>query len=1279
MAMSVQPCHFGMTTHGRSWGHTVGGAFAYGCGERVYCPVKDAVQDYTRRSGVEWWTLDSPYETPMLSSLSALAAGTEAAETRKNAWILRMISASLYHGLSREAMVIVGKRFAEWLSEKLTTTVCVALHRPTHGDHRNWHLHFYIATRELRPDGTYGRKIRELAVKRTASKLVKEMRKSFEHIQNAVLVEEGFNVRVSLGRSPDSDPQPKLGRRCTARERREAERAGCSTRGKGIAQVIEENGPITQIGNDLLAHRRRRRRRRERNIDLVQIDQSPVAHPCAAPTPHRPAIGHTPAASSALHVAATPIPRTPGATLAHGSAIAVELATAPSPRAAAIEHIAAPAITVDSVAAPTPHAPVIGHTPAASSALDVAATPIPRTPGATHAHSTAIAVELATAPSPRAPAIEHIAAPAITVDSVAAPTPHAPVIRHTPPASSALDVAAAPTPRTPSAAHAHVSAIAVELAAARSPRAPAIEHIAAPAITVDSVAAPTPHALVIRRTSAASSAFDMAAAPTPRTPATDDAPAASVPVDLPATLAPRAPGIEHALASTFVVKLAAAPTPRAPSIENTPAVNQSKPENERESPIDSTMVAVAPRAIEVVLGLAAIRSTYRQAAEQARSEAATWPGATTASTLGRTETATMALRAAPTPRAPTVPAVTGMAIARELVAAPTPAPIQMIEAARGWIVGRAKAAARPVRLLVGQVKQTLARLREELQTVDSPQDRHYLEGDGNERPGLVRRLTDMMAWRLAVPELTSPDRNERVDALHEMLDPELPRKHMPHRMPRPAMPVRSRRSAQYVAKALSDEFDRVQIEVHGASEDGSPSRVPTADEARRELYGSPTRHYANRWGEETLPKLLDPIVDEILLWEGAERRAQQANMQAREEAVRLRAQFVLSNDTAAAASRDSVRARQHAERYLQGADERPSLEKAVNDIAHERLTSTTAPPLGAIAREDAIFELLRPRTPDGAPITDDERIEHGNLAPVRTNAAARAVAGRLRWWIDTVQARTYGTLPGTSEPKPAPATDWTPDKTTRAKALSEWGSHSGSVMKAATKAVLEAEAPRTEREQSADIAPTEKQTSPRQAEPEIRTRVPEPAPTARPSLTPETPEMALATRVTTAPGAPVTPRESPEWEAAFRRYARSRLTNFEFTARTAKAREARIRRSIRTPEATENEPSSLLSGEALDAAAAILARRLDAFQVEYVGRTADGEPKSPGSLLVLDGDMNWDQNSIDDIVSLWQTDYEDYALREARKAVARVERESPTKTPTLARAPGMVDWRGPGR
>ena len=475
MAMAVRSCHFGMTTHGRSWGHTVAGAFAYGCGEKVYCPVRDTVQDYTRRRGVEWWTLDAPHETPMLSSLSALAAGTEAAETRKNAWIMRMISASLYHELSRKGMIIVGQRFAEWLSENLKTTVCVALHGPTHGDHRNWHLHFYIATRELRPDGTYGRKIRELAVKGPASKLVKRMRKAFERIQNGVLAEEGFNVRVSLGRSPDSDPQPKLGRQCAARERGAVERAGRSTRGMGIAQVIEANGPVTRIGSDLVAHGRRRRRRRERNIDLAHIDQSPVTHPHAAPTPH------TPTASVALDVVA-----------------------ATTPRAPAIEHIVVPATTVESVAATTPHTPVIGHTPTTLSALDLVA-----------------------ALTPRAPAIEHIAVPATTVESVAATTPHTPVIGHTPTTLSALDLVAAPTPRAPAIEHIAVPAITVERVVAPTPRTPAIGHTPAASVALDVAAAPTPRTPATDDGPAASVPVDLATTATPRGTSVENIPAAS--------------------------------------------------------------------------------------------------------------------------------------------------------------------------------------------------------------------------------------------------------------------------------------------------------------------------------------------------------------------------------------------------------------------------------------------------------------------------------------------------------------------------------------------------------------------------------------------------------------------------------------------------------------------------------------------------------------------------------------------------------------------------------
>ena len=94
--------------------------------------------------------------------------------------------------------------------------------------------------------------------------------------------------------------------------------------------------------------------------------------------------------------------------------------------------------------------------------------------------------------------------------------------------------------------------------------------------------------------------------------------------------------------------------------------------------------------------------------------------------------------------------------------------------------------------------------------------------------------------------------------------------------------------------------------------------------------------------------------------------------------------------------------------------------------------------------------------------------------------------------------------------------------------------------------------------------------------------------------------------------------------------------------------------------------------------ALMLARRLDTFQVEHVGRTADGEPKPPKNLVEFGRDMNAYRNYTNAILSLWRAHYEDDVLREARKAVARVERETSTKTPTMVRAPSTVEWHGPG-
>ena len=226
---------------------------------------------------------------------------------------------------------------------------------------------------------------------------------------------------------------------------------------------------------------------------------------------------------------------------------------------------------------------------------------------------------------------------------------------------------------------------------------------------------------------------------------------------------------------------------------------------------------------------------------------------------------------------------------RTALGAPTPAPLQIAEDLRQWVLKGTAAAARPFKALVRGIKEKIEALDKQIEGYRNRyrEELRYFEGEDGKRRGLVRRLTDMMASRLTMPELTPRSGLERTYALNEMLDPEVPRTHLPSSMSRPAMPVRARKSAAYIVVGLSESFDAYQIRVFGETEPGSgrPRAAPHDEMALQTHYAAPGMvEMAELWGETDLPDLLAPIVDEILPWERHARLAEIEAMRARTDA-----------------------------------------------------------------------------------------------------------------------------------------------------------------------------------------------------------------------------------------------------------------------------------------------------------------------------------------------------------------------------------------------------------
>ena len=811
-------CSFKVTTLKRSNGDLVAPGIAYCGAERLVCPRTGRIFDYTRKRDVMHTARHSPVPSPLTESSQAFVDTLETRERRDDAWVARKFIASLHHRLPLRAMVEVVDTFCQRLGDEHGVAVSVAIHAPGHGDPRNWHAHGAVSTRRVNADGTLGAKTRELDCKHTSGRALKQVRQLWQDTQNEVLAKYGIEERVYVGRNRENDPQPTLGPACTASERDEARRRKRRTKGKSMTEVVEENEPSTRIGKALAMHTRRKRRRRARNINLAEMDRSPIEYSMGAPKPAAPIIE-----DDAIVTTTTSRKRAGPSSpdIDDGPILQIRTARgAPAGAASAIDEARTPRPAIPRAqGAAEPATPAIDDGPIVTTRMARGA-PAP------------IVSDVNGRPILKI-RIAHAAAEleAAAFDEAHTPVPATPLYQGAPgPTAPVIDDGRIATTRM-----------------ARGARAPIVPDVNGRPIPKIRIA----HAAAELRPAA----FDEAHMPMPAIPLAHGAPEPTVPPisDGPFAIAGIAPR------ATVGMRLDIADDP-IPKIRIAHGVAPLVPVTIDEA---DTRGPAIPR--------------VRGAPELTAPAIDDGPSATI--TLARGTPGPVGLEVNEGP-SPTIGSALG---------APTPVPMQIAEDLRQWILKGTTAAARPFKALVRGIAEKIQALDKQIEGDRNRyrEELRYLEGEDGKRHGLVRRLTDMMASRLTMPELTPHSPLERTYALNEMLDPEVPRTHLPISMSRPAMPVRAQESAAYIAVELSESFDAYQVGVFGETEPGSrtPRPAPHDEVALQTLYAAPGMvEMAELWGETELPELLAPIVDEILPWERDARLAEIEAMRARADA-----------------------------------------------------------------------------------------------------------------------------------------------------------------------------------------------------------------------------------------------------------------------------------------------------------------------------------------------------------------------------------------------------------
>ncbi|MBV5327610.1 MAG: MobA/MobL family protein [Chlorobium sp.] len=151
----------------------------------------------------------------------ALWSTVERTEKRKDAQLARHIVVALPHELTQRQRESLVKDYVDENFVKKGMVVHACFHAPSHpdGDTRNFHVHFLITMREIRPDG-FGKKVREW----NNRKIYNEWRMQWAQHVNLYLERYGHKDRVDHRSYKDQgierDPTFHLGPTVTSLERK---------------------------------------------------------------------------------------------------------------------------------------------------------------------------------------------------------------------------------------------------------------------------------------------------------------------------------------------------------------------------------------------------------------------------------------------------------------------------------------------------------------------------------------------------------------------------------------------------------------------------------------------------------------------------------------------------------------------------------------------------------------------------------------------------------------------------------------------------------------------------------------------------------------------------------------------------------------------------------------------------------------------------------------------------------------------------------------------------
>lgn len=236
--------HCSIQNISRSDGRSIVACAAYRAGEKLECDTYGKMQDYTKKSGIEYTQIFAPDGVnPDLLDRQVLWNRVEQAELKKDgsikqeARLAKEIEIALPHELNKQQRQTLVTELCQSLVKGHGVAVDVAIHSPhTAGgsDDRNFHAHILMTTRTATGQGLGG-KVRELDRHST----LKKIRQEVADLTNRHLAAAGFDLTVDhrshKDRGLDIEPTIKEGTDATHAKRRGLE-----------MEIVKRNDEIKQ-------------------------------------------------------------------------------------------------------------------------------------------------------------------------------------------------------------------------------------------------------------------------------------------------------------------------------------------------------------------------------------------------------------------------------------------------------------------------------------------------------------------------------------------------------------------------------------------------------------------------------------------------------------------------------------------------------------------------------------------------------------------------------------------------------------------------------------------------------------------------------------------------------------------------------------------------------------------------------------------------------------------------------------------------------------------------